>query len=224
MNFSPDILQTFPGIGVAEGVVRSVSILTENPALEMLKQKVIAELQDRYTLETVKNDPVFRVYRDFFWKVGVDPTKTRPASEALVRRALMKGTLPHISTVVDAYNLASARSGIPIAAFDADLLSGGLTMRFAAEGEFFQGIGMQKQILLHPNQVILTDERKILAIYPYRDADSTRVTMDTRNVHLITCGVPGIARKQVEEAYVLCARYLKEYTGGSPSDGTLSPS
>nr|WP_301287551.1 phenylalanine--tRNA ligase beta subunit-related protein [Methanocalculus alkaliphilus] len=65
--------------------------------------------------------------------MGVDPTKTRPAFEALVRRILAGKALPAIKPAVDAYNLRSASSSIPIAAFDAGRLSGDLTMRFAEE-------------------------------------------------------------------------------------------
>ncbi|MDD1678627.1 MAG: hypothetical protein LUO93_05535 [Methanomicrobiales archaeon] len=223
MEFSPDVPKTFPGIGVAEGVVRSVSIPPYSPQLDLLEREVIRDLQTRYTLESVKNDPIFRAYRDFFWRVGVDPTKTRPASEALVRRVLIKGTLPRINTAVDAYNTASAQSGIPIAAFDADLLAGTLTMRFGQVGETFRGIGIQKPIPLHPNQVILADAREIVAIYPYRDADSTRVTTETRNIHLVACGAPGINRDLVKATYERCARYLKEFTGGSPDAVSVSP-
>jgi DNA/RNA-binding domain of Phe-tRNA-synthetase-like protein len=223
MEFAHAIVQAFPGICVAEGDVRSVIIQSESLSLEQRKREVIQELQSRNTLETVKNDPIFRAYRDFFWRVGVDPTKTRPASEALVRRALSKREFPQINTAVDAYNLASARSGIPIAAFDADILQGGLVMCFAQDGDRFWGIGMEKPIMLRKNQVILTDEQDIVAIYPYRDAHKTRVTMDTQNIHLVTCGVPGIDREQVGNVYENCVRYLEEFTGGLSSEATFSP-
>jgi DNA/RNA-binding domain of Phe-tRNA-synthetase-like protein len=223
MEFDPEVLQGFPDICVAEGEVRSVAIRPESTELELRKQKVIQDLMSRYTLDGIKDEPVFRAYRDFFWRVGVDPTKTRPASEALVRRALVKGALPRINTAVDAYNLASAQSGIPMAAFDADLLSGGLTMRFAREGESFRGIGMQRPITLRQNQVILSDDTEIVAVYPYRDADSTRVTIHTHNIHLVSCGVPSIDRKAVMRAYELCAQFLKEYTNGTPSAAVISP-
>ncbi len=123
MKFSQEVLNAFPGICVAEGDIRSLQIAKESPGLESLKLEIIQEIQSRYSLDQVKDDPVFRAYRDFFWSVGVDPTKTRPASEALVRRILSGGKLPGINTAVDAYNLASVRSGIPIAAFDADTMT-----------------------------------------------------------------------------------------------------
>ncbi len=223
MEFSPEILEKFPGIRVVEGDVTALAIAPENPGLETLKTEVTSAVKARYSLDTVKDDPGFRAYRDFFWSVGIDPTKTRPASEALVRRLLAGGRLPTINTAVDAYNLASALSGVPIAAFDADKLDGELTMRFAREGEAFQGIGMKAPIDLKLNQVILTDASRIIAVYPYRDSDDTKVTAATRNVHIISCGVPGIDNNQLLEAYAICARYLKEYAGGTASEPRTYP-
>jgi DNA/RNA-binding domain of Phe-tRNA-synthetase-like protein len=224
MKFSHDVLTAFSGICVAVGDIRSVQIAEEHPALETLKLAAIREISSRYSLEQVKNEPVFRAYRDFFWSVGVDPTKTRPASEALTRRALSGKKFPKINTAVDAYNLASLRSGVPIAAFDADMLAGGdLTLRFAKDGERFLGIGMAKPVALRPNQVVMTDPEKIIAIYPYRDSDATKVTPETHNIRIVTCGVPGIAREKVMEAYRLCAGYLEEYTRGVASEAHLFP-
>jgi len=223
MKFSQEVLDAFPGICVAEGDIRSVQIAQESAGLETLKRETIQEVKSRYTLEQVKDDSVFRAYRDFFWSVGVDPTKTRPASEALVRRILSGGKLPRINTAVDSYNLVSARSRVPIAAFDADTLTGDLTLRFANNGESFLGIGMEKQVVLQKNQVIMTDEKQIVAIYPYRDSDTTKVTAETRNIRIITCGVPGIGRELVSGAFDLCAKYLEKYTGGMSKGAEIFP-
>jgi DNA/RNA-binding domain of Phe-tRNA-synthetase-like protein len=223
MKFSREVLNAFPGISVAEGVVRSVHITATHPGLEEQKPTVARELQSRYTMEQVRDDPVFRAYRDFFWSAGVDPTKTRPASEALVRRILAGKPLPRINTAVDAYNLASASSGVPLAAFDADLLRGDLSLRFARKGEQFLGIGMEAPVLLKENQVVMTDGEEIIAVYPYRDADATKVTPGTTTLHIVACGVPKIDPETVVGAYRTCARYLEEYAGGSASEPQVSP-
>lgn len=223
MDFSREVLEKFPGICVAEGDAKAIHIKTQSPALDAYKNEVSSLIRSRFTLENVKDDPGFRAYRDFFWSVGIDPTKTRPASEALVRRILGNKELPTINTAVDAYNLASALSGVPIAAFDADMLEGELTMRFAMDGEIFQGIGMKEPILLKRNQVVLTDSKNIIASYPYRDSDATKVTMVTKNMHIVSCGVPGICRETVVEAYGICARNLVSYLGGEVKDPLISP-
>ncbi|HQK56286.1 MAG TPA: phenylalanine--tRNA ligase beta subunit-related protein [Methanolinea sp.] len=223
MRFHDRILIAFPGICVAEGDIRSVRITHESDELNVLKKEIIQQIKSQYTLEEVKDEPFFRAYRDFFWSVGVDPTKTRPASEALVRRILSGGSLPRINTAVDAYNLASVRSGVPIGAFDGDTLEGDLTMRFSAEGERFLGIGMEKSLMLRPNQVVLTDSEQIIAVYPYRDSDATKVTTGTRNIHIVACGVPKVERKRVVEGYELCAGYLERYCGGFASPAKIFP-
>jgi DNA/RNA-binding domain of Phe-tRNA-synthetase-like protein len=221
MKLTDEVITAFPGICVAEGLIHSVHIGKENPGLEILKQDVVRDIRSRYTLERVKDEPLFRAYRDFFWSVGVDPTKTRPASEALVRRILSGGKLPTINTAVDAYNLASVVTGIPIAAFDTDTLAGDLVMRFAQDNEQFLGIGMKKPVVLLPNQVILSDSVQIIAVYPYRDSDTTKVTLDTRNIRILTCGVPKVEQEKVIEAYGICAGYLEEYARGIPDEAEV---
>jgi DNA/RNA-binding domain of Phe-tRNA-synthetase-like protein len=212
MEIHKDILTTFPGLFVVEGNIGPLSVKDKSPGLEDLKKEVISETRKRYTLEKVKDEPLFRAYRDFFWSVGIDPTKTRPASEALVRRILAGKMPPTINTAVDAYNLASIRTGVPMGAFDAGTLSGGLIMRFARDGDEFTGIGMDKPLILHNNQVILADEEKIIAVYPYRDSDATKVTYITKKIHIVACGVPKIEKETVNTAYELSAVYLKEYS------------
>ncbi|WP_332449744.1 B3/B4 domain-containing protein [Methanoculleus sp.] len=214
MQMHKEILAAFPGLSVAEGDIGPLSIQERTPPLEALRDEIVRSVREQYTLEQVKDEPLFRAYRDFFWRVGVDPTKTRPASEALVRRILAGKMLPTINTAVDAYNLASVRTGIPIAAFDADTLGGDLSMRFAEEGEAFLGIGMAKPALLQKNQVILTDEDAIVAVYPYRDSDATKITLTTTMVHIVACGVPGVEREKVYSTYELAAAYLQEYASG----------
>ncbi|MEM1944718.1 MAG: phenylalanine--tRNA ligase beta subunit-related protein [Nitrososphaerota archaeon] len=82
-----------------------------------------------------------RAYRDFFWRMAIDPTKTRPSAEALLRRVLQGREFPRVNTLVDVYNVVSMKNIVPIAAFDADRLVGDLVMRFARKGEKFSGIG-----------------------------------------------------------------------------------
>ena len=112
--------------------------------LEEFKEEVFVEVKSRFTLESLKDEPVFRAYRDFFWRIGVDPTKVRPAAEALIRRVLGGRSIPRINTVVDAYNLVSMTTCIALAAFDVSRLNGDIIMRFADKGEEFFGIGMDK--------------------------------------------------------------------------------
>lgn len=45
----------------------------------------------------------------------------------------------------------------------------------------------------------------------------------TKNVHIVSCGVPGVDRVRALEAYGTCARYMKEHAGGVPSEPHTYP-
>jgi len=104
--------------------VKDVKVEKQNVELEKFKDEITEKVREKYELDSVKNLPTFRAYRDFFWRVGIDPTKNRPAAEALIRRILGGRTIPRINTLVDAYNLASVKTEIALAAFDANKLKG----------------------------------------------------------------------------------------------------
>lgn len=214
MRVDEPLRERFPELLVLAERVAGVSVSGSLKALEEFKQTVVEEVSNKYDLETLKDVQVFRAYRDFFWRVGIDPTKVRPAAEALIRRVLTRKPLPTINTFVDAYNLASINSEIALAAFDAKGLNGSLLMRLAKHGEDFQGIGMDKPLVLNGNEVVITDDSKLVAVYPYRDADSTKITIDTTEALVLSCGVPGIEQEKLKSAVQLGLEYITRFCGG----------
>jgi DNA/RNA-binding domain of Phe-tRNA-synthetase-like protein len=183
------------------------------------KEQLIKEVQTKYELDTLRDIHNFRVYRDFFWRVKIDPTKIRPASEALVRRILANKPIPTINTVVDSYNLVSIKTEIPIAAFDRDQLDGSLLLRYVNPGELFRGIGWRESKKLEGGEIVVMDSTKLVAIYPYRDADNTKITAQTRNVLMLICGAPGIEEHQLKTAAEVTIDQITRFCGGSGKVG-----
>jgi len=204
----------FPQLAISIGTINNVVVERENEKIRQLKQAVYAEVRAKHDIEKLKENPVVRAYRDFYWKLDIDPTKTRPSGEALLRRVLHGGELPTISTAVDAYNLASMKTIIPISGFDMDALNPPFSVRFAEEGETFTGIGMDKPLALKSNMLVLADTKRVLCIYPHRDADQTKITEKTRNILLIGYGAPGITTQQLEEAVRTALEYIRVTCGG----------
>ena len=195
--------------------VKGVEVRRELQDLERFKADVVERTKGKWTLEELREQPIFRAYRDFFWRVGVDPTKTRPASEALIRRVLRGRSLPRINTFVDAYNLASMESAVPLAAFDMAGLSGDLLMREANTGEKFLGIGMEKPVVLEGGEIVIEDGEKLVAIYPYRDAEVSKITVDTEDILMLVCGVPNVGSDVLENAERISLDYVTRFCGGS---------
>jgi len=214
LRIDDEVKARYAGIDVLTCKVANVVVHKKNLELDRFKEKVIEEVKGKYTLDSLKDLSAFRAYRDFFWRVGIDPTKNRPAAEALIRRILRDNPLPNINALVDAYNLASIKTEIALAAFDIQELQGDLIMRFAREGEKFLGIGMEKPMDLEGGEVVISDDEKLVAIYPHRDADQSKVTENTKSVLLLVCGVPGITMDVLARAATVAIEYITRFCGG----------
>lgn len=193
LTVDPALREAFPGLDAHLVEVGGLRVAERDARLDGFVPVLVQEFREHLMLETLKDEPHLRAYRDFYWRVGIDPTKIRPASEALLRRVLQGKELPRINTLVDAYNLASMKTRIAIAAFDAAHTHGDLRMRLARAGESFLGIGMDVAVTLKGVEVVCEDDEGLVAIYPYRDSHRTRATTATTDTVFMTCGVPGIA-------------------------------
>lgn len=148
---------------------------------------VMDELKARLTFnkDDLKNHPVVRALRDFYWRLGIDPTKVRPSSEALARRFLM-GKMPRINNVVDAGNLASIETLVPIGIYDLAMVKGGLVLRRAISNEEFIDI-TGKASRLTGKEIVLADEQGVIHVFPHRDALRTSVKDDTSRILVVGC-------------------------------------
>ncbi len=212
--WSSQVSEKFAELAICIGIIDDVHVEKENEQIQKLRKAVYEEVRTKYNIETLKDNPTVRAYRDFYWNLDIDPTTTRPSGEALLRRVLHGKELPCISTVVDAYNLASLKTIIPISGFDKDRLNPPLQIRFAKSGETFTGIGMNEPMTLIDKMLVLADEKQILCIYPYRDSDHTKITRQTRNVLVVGYGAPGITEQQLKETVETTISYIKLVSGG----------
>jgi DNA/RNA-binding domain of Phe-tRNA-synthetase-like protein len=78
--------------------------------------------------------------RTMYKRLGLDPTKTRPSSEALLRRVRKGDTLPRINSMVDVCNWCSFEFQLPYGLYDAAQIRGDVTLRIGRDGESYPGI------------------------------------------------------------------------------------
>ena len=106
--------------------------------IEMLGEKY----KETLTTETLKDISGIAATRKVYRACGKDPSRYRPASEALIRRILQGKKLYQRDTLVDLVNLASIAYGYSIGGFDADKFEGDtLTLGIGKADEPYEGIG-----------------------------------------------------------------------------------
>ncbi len=170
--------------------------------------KLIDFLKSKYDLSSLKDDPIVKAYRKFFWRVGIDPTKTRPAAEALVRRVLRGRPFPRINPVVDAGNIASAYTMVPIGLYDLSKARLPLELTMSVGGEVFRPLGGRDEVLREGVPILKDSEGKVLHIYPHRDSRETCITEGTKEILILGAGVPEVPKYLVVKAVRKVAELL----------------
>jgi DNA/RNA-binding domain of Phe-tRNA-synthetase-like protein len=83
--------------------------------------------------------------RALYKRFGIDPTRVRPSSEALLRRLKKGESLPRVNSLVDVANALSVQLQVPVGLYDLDKVRGDeLVVRLGAEGESYTGIGKER--------------------------------------------------------------------------------
>jgi DNA/RNA-binding domain of Phe-tRNA-synthetase-like protein len=104
-------------------------------------ERAAAELGRDQAGRTAGEIPAVQETRRLYRSVGLDPTKTRPSSEALLRRAIQGKGLYRVHPLVDLFNLASLVSQLSVGLYDESRLAGDLVLvRLGEEGWGFEGI------------------------------------------------------------------------------------
>lgn len=152
-----------------------------------------------------------KAYRRFLWKLKIDPTKTRPSSEALLRRILRGKNFPRINDIVDIGNVVSISTLVPIGLYDLDKLKEPLMLRLSLRNEIFRGIGNKEETLKEGIPVLADSEGKILHIYPHRDSTLTAVNTRIRRLLVVGAGVNGIDESLVRKSVIMVTESLLKF-------------
>lgn len=192
--------------------------VVNTPYNEALWQEIEAMgegFRQELTTESLKDMTSIAATRRVYKACGKDPSRYRPASEALIRRMLQGKELYQRDTLVDLVNLASIAFGYSIGGFDADRFVGDtLTLGIGREGEPYEGIG-RGMINIHGLPVYRDAEGGVGT--PTSDHERTKMTIDTRHLVVLINGYDGDeqrVRKNAEYIQELLRKYCQS-DGGS---------
>ena len=155
--------------------------------------KEIHALEEQFrkeqTTESLKQLSGIAATRRVYKACGKDPSRYRPASEALIRRMLQGKELYQIDTLVDLINLASIKYGYSIGGFDADKFVGDtLTLGIGKAGEPYEGIG--RGMINIEGLPVYRDALGGVGT-PTSDHERTKITINTRHLLVLINGYDG---------------------------------
>jgi DNA/RNA-binding domain of Phe-tRNA-synthetase-like protein len=124
----------------------------------------------------LKPPPESQLVRRMYSRVGLDPTKTRPSSEALLRRVRRGESLPRINSLVDVCNWCSLEFQLPYGLYDLERVEGPIELRLGRPGEEYAGI--RKETVHVAGRLTLADDHGPFG-NPTSDSARTMVTIAT---------------------------------------------
>ena len=163
--------------------------------------------------------------RKLFRAAGCDPTRYRPASEALLRRLVKGAELPPIHPLVDVNNCLSAELAVPCCVMKEGSLGTSLVFRSGAAGESYESLrgpfnAEAKPLLVDeigPIDTPITGSERVKVQTRYRKGLAGGLSAEGMWSRLMTRGMPSrpLLAKQASRSI----RFQKQLTAG----GLTSP-
>lgn len=214
------------GMSIVVIELNNLHLTNSSRAFEEYEQSLFEKIRSNNALDDLGSEPLIKSYRSLHWAYGMDPTKKRVSSEAVLRRVLKGENLWRISNLVDVVNLASAYHKIPIGLIDAAKASGQLTLRQARQGETFVRIGGE-ELTCRGRELVLADDVGIICYgFAIHDSDRTKVTKKSKQVILLLYGAPDATRDIMDSAATITLNMVKQWVDCTASEPIryLSPS
>lgn len=141
--------------------------------------EISKKYQVLYQLADVVHISKLKQTREGYKKLGKDPSHTRPACEALIRRIIKGDSLYRLGDVIDTGNLISILTMKSVCVVDLDKIKGNIHIRIGTKDDVYEGIG--RGIINVSNLPLYCDEISPFG-NPTSDTMRTAITKDTENV------------------------------------------
>lgn len=201
-----------PHLRAAVVEAEGVTVIEHDAALRAEIDEVTARVRSAYAGRRPSEIEGLRPARDLYHRVGIDPTKLRPSSEALLRRVLRGDGLPIINSLVDINNLCSLEFLLPIGLHDLDAARGGLTLRVGHVGEGYDAIG--KGAYSVDGRITAADDLGPCGS-PTSDSQRTMITLTTRRCLMIIYAPSAYPTGDLESHARLAAWRITRFARGA---------
>jgi DNA/RNA-binding domain of Phe-tRNA-synthetase-like protein len=155
-----------------------------------------------------ENAEVTAMVRTMYRRLGIDPTRTRPSSEALLRRVRKGDPLPRVNSLVDIINWCSLESQLPFGLYDRANVHGRVELRLGREGEEYAGI--RKDTVHVAGRLTLADDEGPFG-NPTSDSARTMVTAATTSAIVVIFAPATVPISAIDHAIAVTAGRITQY-------------
>ena len=172
---------------VVIGIAKNVAPHADLP-LAFLKEK---EEREKWALECdvkeIQESSVVQGYTKMLQRVGRSVKKNPPTVVALIRNIQHRGSLPHINSIIDIYNVEALSSLLAIGGHDLDKIGGQIEFSVSQREDIFLPI-LSTEKHVAQTDYVYRDENGVLAWLDVRDSEHYKFDEDTKNAIFIIQG------------------------------------
>lgn len=190
--------------------INGLSVSRDNPHWEVVEE-YCRRLHEAHGSAPIGQVPGVEWARRLYSSFGVDPTKHRPSSEALLRRALKREPLHQVNTLVDALNLCSLEFLIPMGLYSVVRIEGDVVLRRGLAGEAYEGIG--RGIINLEGRLVAADAHGPFGS-PTSDSYRTAISTDTTRALALLFVPASFPEDDLAEAIETFAERAQAWCGG----------
>ena len=177
-------------LGITSVVIGVAKNIDPNAKLSdsfLKKQKKMEDWALQCDVDEVLNNPITQGYADLLKSVGRSIKKYPPTVPAFIRNIQRRGSMPHINSVIDIYNVESLHSLLAIGGHDLDKIDGQITFTVNKEAGVFLPISStEKQVA--ETDYVYRDPKGIIAWLGVRDGENYKFDDGTKNAIFIIQG------------------------------------
>jgi DNA/RNA-binding domain of Phe-tRNA-synthetase-like protein len=189
-----------------------VRVAPADQALAQLMDEVCERKRREFTLESLAESKPVRDVRAMFREWGMDPSKYRPSSEALLRRVVQGKGLYRVSNVVDVGNLGSIETGWPFGCYDRSRIQQPIEFRHGVAGESYEGIGKQTWHL--QGRPLLADSQGPFGS-PISDSTRSMITESAKDILIVLYVPAGAVDASLDVAIKRVMERLTTFAGAA---------
>ena len=178
-NDLKNLLPNFSVIAYEIDFESDFDAMSKSKEVDDYLEKLYTLVSSKYNYDEITKIPKLKQTRDGYKKMGKDPSHTRPACEALLRRVVKGNNLYRLGDVIDLGNILSIETLRSVCVVDKERLVNDVVIRLGTKEDIYEGIN--RGLINVTNIPVYTDEIGPFGC-PTSDTLRTCVTSSTKSI------------------------------------------
>lgn len=206
VNICIDPVLKEKGLKVAFKIIRNALIVNKDLDLEEDKKRFILSID----WEKINAAPLLQGYLHLYQDKSLIPP-----SLALLSIIKKNKRFPNINTVVDSYNLVSAKTLFSIGAHDLSQIKGNIRFVVLKGDEKYTPLGVDKTVPVPKSDYAAVDDEKVICYLDIKQCDQTKITKETEEFLVYVQGNENTSQNEVDSVLHEVIETIQRYCGGA---------